>query len=152
MPLLNDHNLDIEDIRSQGLRRLPVWMQPSGPSHRVTTEPTSTKGSRYTELVRTWRFENPTGGGLGNVGNPDDDDDALAGTLWDDLDNSADDWSRLMSENYDSDDADTEKCELCAKLGVQYAERLPIRLAVHRRKRHGTDPDGNILNGRGANN
>jgi len=93
-------------------------------------------------------MEFPTGGVLENLFHPDDDDDQPVGIPWGDFEyDSADD---LMYEDYDN--LYTEKCKLCAKLGVEYAERTRVRLEAHMKSRHGTDLRGHILNEEVAKN
>lgn len=121
MPLRNDHGLQIEDIRWQGL---PAW-RPRKP--KVNIAPESTKGGKYSELIPTWTFEIPTGGMIGNIFNQAEDGEEMVGIPWGDFEyNSADD---LMYEDYDN--LYTEKCKLCSKLGVEYAERTGLRLKLH---------------------
>ncbi len=125
VPLLNDHSIEIEDIRSQGLG-VPVSMPPN---LNVPVGQLSTSGNRYTQMSATWGFEIPTA--IENLLNADDDEPA--GIPWGDLDyDSSDD--RLF-DDCEYDDVYTEKCKLCAKLGVAYAERLPIRLEAHMKRK-----------------
>ncbi len=115
----NDHSLEFEDVRSQGF---PV----SRPSNlNLTIEPLSVTGSRYTQMSATWGFEVPNN--LRTILDADGDDDASAGIPLGDLDH--DSMDDFMLNDYDV--VYSEKCKLCAKLDVAYAERSPIRLKDH---------------------
>ncbi|KLO15290.1 hypothetical protein SCHPADRAFT_938883 [Schizopora paradoxa] len=125
VPLQNDHSLDAEEYTPLGFG-VPVSM----PKNLRTAHggPSTNAGQLYTQLEATWGYEMPQG--LAN--DVEMDEDEPVGIPWGDMGyDSADD---LLYEDYDT--LYTEKCKLCAKLGVSHAERSRIRLEQHMKRRH----------------
>ncbi|KLO04422.1 hypothetical protein SCHPADRAFT_1003308 [Schizopora paradoxa] len=139
VPLQNDHCLDVGEcgrvVGGHEHVTMPHDIQ------NIAGGPFTDAGQSYTELAATWGFELHPGIADYLHLNGDEPAGVPFGGLADMMP-----YEGVEANN----DIYTEKCRLCAALGVVHGEMSPMLLVAHMERKHGTDLDGNLLGGANA--